>query len=269
MGSLSHAVEVSGEVVDLKKPKTYLIKYNCQDLSGNAATATTRYVVVTDTHPPVISLNGEAENFVEAGFPYEDAGACYSDQLDGQCCLDTKDDAHDPNEGANDGSNGDHCPNNNKGVSGIWKNAEIVGGGSNEFLKSLQKRNSAREWRRKQATKAKESWDKKGWHGDHTASETSDDRAIGGAGGAELTYFINPATYKAGSRPPFDAKKLGKDIDGSPTHAKYDSSKFGNPNLMAETSSVNGWLIAAVASAVAGVALLSFSAKSNQVMVPV
>merc|ERR1712146_788090 len=156
--------------------------------------------------------------------------------------------------------------------------------------------------RRQEATKAEEG------AGDHT----SDDRAIGGKGGAELTYvitydakdyygnaaesvyrtifvhdslpkkplknrstnttyahFINPATYKAGSKPTFDAKKLGKDIDGSPTHAKYDSSKFGNPNLMAETSSVNGWLIAAVASAVAGVALLSFSAKSNQVMVPV
>jgi hypothetical protein len=315
-GSLSHAVEVSGEVVDLKKPKTYLIKYNCQDLSGNAATATTRYVVVTDTHPPVISLNGEAENFVEAGFPYEDAGACYSDQLDGQCCLNQWDQAHDPNEGANDGSNGDHCPNNKKGVSGIWKDAKIVGGGWNKFLNSLKWRNSAGEKRRQEATKAEEG------AGDHT----SDDRAVGGKGGAELTYvitydakdyygnaaasvyrtifvrdtlppvitlhpatggsltkkplknrstnpkythFINPATYKAGSKPTFDAKKLGKDIDGSPTHAKYDSSKFGNPNLMAETSSVNGWLIAAVASAVAGVALLSFSAKSNQVMVPV
>ena len=65
-GSLSHAVEVSGEVVDLKKPKTYLIKYNCQDLSGNAATATTRYVVVTDTHPPVISLPSWADGPVGA-----------------------------------------------------------------------------------------------------------------------------------------------------------------------------------------------------------
>jgi len=39
---------------------------------------------------------------------------------------------------------------------------------------------------------------------------------------------------------------------------------------MAESTSANGWLIAAVASAVTGVALLGFSSKrTNQVMVPV
>merc|ERR1711865_697535 len=36
-GSLSHAVEVSGQVVDMKIPGTYLIHYDCQDLSGNRA----------------------------------------------------------------------------------------------------------------------------------------------------------------------------------------------------------------------------------------
>merc|ERR1712070_78703 len=50
---------------------------------------------------------------------------------------------------------------------------------------------------------------------------------------------------------------------------------FGNPNMkdgpfMAETTTTNGWMIGAVASAVAGVALLGFSArKSTVTSVPV
>jgi len=38
---------------------------------------------------------------------------------------------------------------------------------------------------------------------------------------------------------------------------------------MAETVSSNGWIIGAVASAVAGVALLGVSSRSNTVSVPV
>merc|ERR1712072_565235 len=82
-GELSHAVEVSGEVVNMRIPGSYLIQYDCQDLSGNPSNAVTRTVVVEDTTIPEITLLGANVNYVEAGFPYVDGGATATDTLDG------------------------------------------------------------------------------------------------------------------------------------------------------------------------------------------
>jgi len=71
----------------------------------------------------------------------------------------------------------------------------------------------------------------------------------------------NPAAYASTSQ-------YGKAI----TDSGYTKHSFGNPNLslMAESVSSHGWLVAAVASAVAGVALLGFSSrKSASISVPV
>jgi VCBS repeat-containing protein len=81
-GNISESVEVSGDVVNLSKPGSYVIKYNCQDLSGNKAVEVTRTVIVQDTLPPVITLNGSAEVTVEAGTAYSDAGVSASDSFD-------------------------------------------------------------------------------------------------------------------------------------------------------------------------------------------
>merc|ERR1711865_335993 len=68
--------------------------------------------------------------------------------------------------------------------------------------------------------------------------------------------MVNPAGYAVGA------------ATGTPLPAAM--SGFGNPNFMAESPSTNGWLIGAAASAVAGVALLGFSArKSTVTSVPV
>jgi len=82
-GELSHAVEVSGDVVNMRIPGTYNIQYNCQDLTGNEAYPLKRTVVVQDTTRPTMSLNGAVVNYLEAGFPYIDAGAVATDTLDG------------------------------------------------------------------------------------------------------------------------------------------------------------------------------------------
>jgi len=92
-GVLSHAVEVSGQVVNMRIVGTYLINYNCADLSGNAATPVTRTVIIEDTTPPTLRFDsarsqGGALNFVEAGFPYDDAGVTMSDSLDMECIYD-------------------------------------------------------------------------------------------------------------------------------------------------------------------------------------
>merc|ERR1711998_755747 len=72
-GELSHAVEVSGEVVNMRIPGTYQIRYDCQDLTGNTAEFQYRKVVIEDTISPELSLKGASVNYLEAGFPYLDA----------------------------------------------------------------------------------------------------------------------------------------------------------------------------------------------------
>jgi len=81
-GVLSHAVEVSGEVVNMRKPGTYKIRYDCIDLSGLSAEPKFRTVEVKDTTCPQIKLEGAETNYVEAGFPYKDAGFTATDNLD-------------------------------------------------------------------------------------------------------------------------------------------------------------------------------------------
>jgi len=82
-GVLSHAVEVSGQVVNMRIPGTYKIRYDCQDLSGNSAVHMSRKVVIRDTRKPKLSLLGSNIIYVEAGFPYVDAGCTATDSLDG------------------------------------------------------------------------------------------------------------------------------------------------------------------------------------------
>jgi hypothetical protein len=82
-GVLSHAVEVSGQVVNMRIPGVYTISYDCQDLSGNQAKQMHRKVTISDTSCPTIQLNGQSVVYVEAGFEYNDAGATANDDLDG------------------------------------------------------------------------------------------------------------------------------------------------------------------------------------------
>jgi len=82
-GILNHAVESSGDIVNFRVPATYKVKYNCQDLSGNAAITVGRTIVVRDTTCPKVTLKGKKINYIEAGFPYLDAGATATDTLDG------------------------------------------------------------------------------------------------------------------------------------------------------------------------------------------
>jgi hypothetical protein len=76
-------VEVSGEVVDMRKTGSYTIRYDCTDLSGHAAQYQTRVVTVVDRTAPKVTLKGAERVYIEAGFRYEDAGYEATDDLDG------------------------------------------------------------------------------------------------------------------------------------------------------------------------------------------
>lgn len=82
-GDISHNVEVSGEIVNMKIPGTYKLQYDCQDNNGNMAQRMFRDIVIQDTECPYVKLTGKPDVMVEAGFPYEDAGATATDTLDG------------------------------------------------------------------------------------------------------------------------------------------------------------------------------------------
>jgi hypothetical protein len=82
-GDISHNVEVSGEIVNMKVPGTYHIQYDCQDNNGNMASPLSRRIIIKDDGKPFLQLNGDPKVFVEAGFPYKDEGATATDTLDG------------------------------------------------------------------------------------------------------------------------------------------------------------------------------------------
>ncbi len=54
-GDLTADIVVTGDTVDTAVPGTYTITYNVSDSAGNAATAVTRTVIVTDDDAPVIT----------------------------------------------------------------------------------------------------------------------------------------------------------------------------------------------------------------------
>ena len=63
---------------------SYVLSYDYTDSNGNAASTVTRTVTVVDTTArPEITLNGPATLGHQAGLPYEDANASWTDLIDG------------------------------------------------------------------------------------------------------------------------------------------------------------------------------------------
>jgi len=83
---------VGGDAVDATTPDVYVVTYDAVDLSGNAATQLARTVTVSDTLPPVITLNpvdGRSDVTLEChGAAYVDAGASAIDARDGGVPVD-------------------------------------------------------------------------------------------------------------------------------------------------------------------------------------
>ena len=75
-------VYASGEV-NASVPGVYVLSYDYTDAAGNAAQTVIRTIEVVDTTVPVIILNGDANITHEAGSPYLDANASWTDSVDG------------------------------------------------------------------------------------------------------------------------------------------------------------------------------------------
>jgi len=86
-GTLSSAVEVSGEVVNMKKVGDYVLRYDCQDSAGNVAQPLFRTVHIEDKSCPEVTMLGSQVNYVEAGYAWVDPGATCKDDLDDACTV--------------------------------------------------------------------------------------------------------------------------------------------------------------------------------------
>ena len=69
--------------VDANHVGTYMVTYSCTDAAGNAATEVSRTVIVKDTTPPVITLEGDNSVTITVGATYTDDGATCTDGVDG------------------------------------------------------------------------------------------------------------------------------------------------------------------------------------------
>ena len=82
-GDLTAQIVVGGDTVDnTTQPGTYTITYDVVDQENNAAVQVTRTVNVVDTTVPVITLNGNANEFHVCNTVYSDAGATVADTCD-------------------------------------------------------------------------------------------------------------------------------------------------------------------------------------------
>jgi hypothetical protein len=244
-GVISQNVEVSGDVVNLSKVGEYTITYNCKDSANNAAPPATRKVIVAQTSCPKCTLLGDATVLHEASFPYADAGATCSDVIDGQVTTQCSAGAviTDAFSAVTDCStivNIELTGNYNiryraQNTVGLWNDGASCRGGANEYYRLVKVQDTLRPVI---TLKYKNVVVAKGTHDTTGVGETT-----------------NTANYEA----------PGTASDTNP------SEKYADPgtahSLMAEetTSSVNGWVLGAIASAVAGLALLGYSTRRTAV----
>jgi len=237
-GVISQNVEVSGDVVNLSKVGSYTITYNCKDSAGNAAPTLSRYVHVAQTSCPTCVITGKDELTHEASFPYTDQGAVCTDIIDGTVTAETV--------------------------------GSVDVGKTGKYVLTYRAKNSVGLWN------------------DGLAA----DGATAGAGcrGTAINYFrtvtisdtLKPViklTYDGETDPIAWSGKgpnsaAADTTGGAPANPYTKGSHTGSGlagypynTLMAEeqTSSVNGWVLGAIASAVTGLALLGYSQRKTTV----
>ena len=74
---------VKTDSVNTIKPGTYSVRFNAIDANGNLAVEVIRTVIVVDTTPPIIVLNGTKEMTHSAGTIFGDLGVVATDIVDG------------------------------------------------------------------------------------------------------------------------------------------------------------------------------------------
>merc|ERR1719230_762183 len=262
-GVISHAVEVSGEVVNMRRPGKYVMRYDCVDESGKEAEAQFRTVTVVDRTCPQMKIKGVKQNYVEAGFAYVDAGFTATDDLDGVISgkgafaagkAGCKTDGNTVNVGQ-----AFYDRRSCKAIKSNCLKGQTCGTGEyyiSAWDRSANQKNGAET-------------------GDYKIEYFCKDKA----GNKDCDWKKGTKVYRRvfvkDTLPPVITLHLRnkliaagngkqKGVNGVMNPA---GTAAGNPNIkyMAEetTSSVNGWIVGALASAVTGLALLGYSLRKS------
>merc|ERR1712137_1292667 len=285
-----HTGSCSGPVTTFNtlKPASYFVKYSCTDC--NALTTTKCRTLINEDHTkPIIDILGEDEKTIEASYHknYVDDGATCSDQVDGVISQQVE-------------VSGDVVNLSKTGTYKItYKCQDAAGNAADAATRTVIVKDTTCptcEFNGPQNVTREASFPYE------DLGATCTDNIDGNLGAATVTgtfdvekvkdYFLTYTTQdKSGNKQckPYVRKIVVQDtlkpvislhFNNKVIH-KSDASDFGtngkdqpnpaglaasNPNFMAETqTSVNGWVIGAIASAVTGVALLGFSMKKNTV----
>jgi hypothetical protein len=229
-GVISQNVEVSGDVVNLSKVGSYEITYNCKDSAGNSAPTMKRTVHVAQTSCPTCVINGNVKQHHEASFPYSDEGVTCNDLIDGS--LDTSSAAMAP-----------VGPEGNSGVSSaittIANMVEHVG----TYFVTYRVVNSVGLWN----------------DGNCRGTSNTYVRTVVIEDTLKPVIQIKYKNVEVARSSGADKSNLSGVTRDNPAY--QDGKKAGHFMAEETTSSANGWVIGAVASAVTGLALLGFSQR--------
>jgi hypothetical protein len=250
-GSLSHAVEVSGDVVNLNQvtTTTFTIKYNCADLSGNAAAEATRTVNITDTTPPVIA--SVVDFTYEAGYTYTDTLPTVTDNM----CADTSCIA--ATSSASDATTGDVDTNAPAVYTITYSATDLSGNVAAEVTRTVTIADTM-------APVIVLS------HPDtaapYPAAADANDGFVHTRGSVSLTTANSVTDH---GTQPLATDSTGRGVAASVIPTDPNSMWMPKDSFMAESTSVNGWFIGAIACAVTGVALLGLATRKVSTEVPV
>merc|ERR1711881_118737 len=264
-GVISQNVEVSGDVVNLSKVGTYTITYNCKDSANNEAPAAQRTVVVAQTSCPKCTMYGKHADSSfdlthEASFPYTDAGATCSDVIDGSitpvCSTD--------NSAYTGGETAAVCAQGSKLVDvettgtyivtyraqntvGLWNGDSNCRGGANTYKRTVTVVDTLKPV--------------------ITLKYGGSNTIVAQGSSGEATNSNPSVDYPDATGSPYKTAWDTQHASNNPNNDNFDDPGSAHPSLMAEqtTSAVNGRVIGAFASAVAGLALLGYSTRRTTV----
>jgi len=245
-GMISQNVEVSGAVVNLTREGMYIITYSCADSAGYEAQRQTRTVHVTDCNCPSCYMTGDNTITREASFPYVDEAGWCTDDLD----VGTVDILHSQLTTVNQTVNVER--------TGI-------------YMVTYFAQDTAGNWN----YQAKDACD--GREGSRCDGFDDDIRTVHIVDTLKPVIALNYGNefFQYG-----DAADTGIAEDHGTNNINTQAGNVNNPvdrdhphrvSYMAEESqsSVSGWMIGAIASAVTGLALLGYSRNTVATTVPV
>jgi len=227
----------------LDSPGTYYITYDCKDEANNDAVQLVRTITIKDDVRPVLAVNGcseddklvGCENDHEAGFAYTDAGVTVTDNMMASVSPDY------PTQAVKRTSSFIECTSCQDN-HGTRKNSDHVGIASLDAGNQLVVPHVGNYVIKYDVKDFKQTC--VGGQGDNSAEPVKRTLRV-------RDTLVPVITLKNGNTVLHKGSVGGNGING-----------VANPVLMAEhTQGVNGWLIAAAASAVTGLALLAMSKK--------